>query len=242
MGEVHSYERQQFEKLFRQEQIDQLEDRLALLDVFLQIEAHVTAEELKQAAAQHGKMFSPEFVADTLELMCRFGFARKNRFQNGQALYEHRHLGQHHDHMICTKCNQIIEFENQQLEALQQEIARTYGFHLLQHRMEMYGICADCLKQRIHQIPLPAAKTGERVVIRELVGGSSSRMRLMSMGLRVGDEVEIISNYGQGQVVVAAGDQRYVLGRGLAGKIIVEPGSRKGPGPGSGEKHQHASE
>ncbi len=233
MGEVHSYERQQFEKLFRQEKVDQLPDRLQILDVFLQLEEHVTTRELKEQVQKNGKAVSEDFVAETLELMCRFGFAQKNRFQEGEARYEHRHLGQHHDHMICTKCSRIIVFENPQLEALQQEIAGSYGFHLLQHQMEMYGICADCLHQRIDQMPLSAAKAGERVVIRELIGGSSSRLRLMSMGLRVDDHVEIITNYGRGQVVVAAGDQRYVLGRGLAGKIIVEPASRKEAGRGT---------
>ncbi len=232
MGHVHSYERQQFEKLFRQEKIDRLEERLHLLDIFLQIEEHVTAGSLQEEIRKQGMEFTEEFVEDTLELLCRFGFAQKNRFQNGEVHYEHHHLGQHHDHMICTKCNRIIEFENQQLESMQQEIALCYGFHLLQHRMDMYGICADCLRQRTHQMPLYAAKPGERVVIRELVGGSSSRLRLMSMGLRVDDPVEIITNYGRGQVVVAAGDQRYVIGRGLAGKIIVEPASVRRSGRG----------
>lgn len=234
MAQVHKYERQQFEKLFRQEEIDHLEKRLQILDAFLHIEGHITAGQLQQALRdQQGLDFSESFVSETLELMCRFGFAQKNRFQNGQARYEHRHLGQHHDHMICTKCSRIIEFENRHIEDLQQEVARSYGFHLLQHRLEMYGICADCMQQRMNQMPLYAAKPGERVVIRQLTGGSSSRLRLMSMGLRVDDQVEIITNYGKGQVVVAAGSQRYVLGRGLAGKIIVEPQSRKRSGPGT---------
>jgi len=226
MGHVHSYERQQFEKLFRQEKIDRLEDRLKILDAFLQTEEHVTAAGLEKQLRKSGTEFSETFVADTLELLCHFGFAQKNRFETTDPQFEHRHLGQHHDHMICTKCNQVIEFENQQLEAMQQEIAHSYGFHLLQHRLDMYGICSRCLSQRANQMPLSAAGPGERVVIRELVGGSSSRLRLMSMGLRVDDPVEIITNYGRGQVVVAAGDQRYVLGRGLAGKIIVEPASK----------------
>ncbi|MBA2882310.1 Fur family ferric uptake transcriptional regulator [Desulfosalsimonas propionicica] len=234
MAHVHKYERQQFEKLFRQEQIDHLDKRLQILDAFLQIEGHVTAGLLEQKLQEkHGDQFSENFVTETLELMCRFGFARKNRFQNGEAQYEHRHLGHHHDHMICTKCGRVIEFENQHIEALQQEVAHSYGFHLLQHRLEMYGICSDCMQQRMHQMPLYAAKPGERVVITELTGGSSSRLRLMSMGLRVDDHVEIITNYGRGQVVVAAGNQRYVLGRGLAGKIIVEPQAGKNSGKGA---------
>ncbi|MGM0788302.1 MAG: transcriptional repressor [Thermodesulfobacteriota bacterium] len=223
MGNIHSHERQQFESLFRQEQIDFLEQRVTVLDAFLQTEQHVSLQQLQSLLKEQGHSFSPDFIEETLELMCRYGFAQKNRFKNGVPLYEHRHLGQHHDHMICTKCGGIIEFEDNRLEDLQLEIARGYGFHMLQHKMEIYGICDRCLSERTHRMPLASAKTAERVVIRELSGGTSSRLRLMSMGLRVGDEVEIITNYGKGQVVVAAGNQRYVLGRGLAQKIIVEP-------------------
>ncbi|MGM0453730.1 MAG: transcriptional repressor [Thermodesulfobacteriota bacterium] len=221
MKQIHSHERDQFEKLFRQEQIDHLEDRLRVLDAFLQTEQHVTAEELKSILDEHGHDMGVEFVTETLELMCRFGFAQHNRFHNGAKRYEHRHLGHHHDHLVCTKCGRIMEFENQKLEALQQQIAADYGFMMLQHSMEIYGICDACQADRKREIPLVVAKPGERTVIKELIGGSSSRLRLMSMGLRVGDEVEILTNTGKGQLVVAADHQRFVLGRGLAQKIIV---------------------
>ncbi len=232
MGNIHTYERRQFEKLFDQEEIDYLQQRLGILDAFLQTEQHVTADELTDILKKQGQGFEKSFVEETLELMRRYGFAEKNRFENGEVRYEHRHLGDHHDHMICTKCSRIIEFEDSRLENLQQEIARTYGFHMLQHRMEIYGICDRCLKERTKQIPLTVAKAGERVVIRELTGGSSSRLRLMSMGLRVNDELEVITNYGQGQLVVAAGNQRYVLGRGLSRKIVVEPFPQASPAGG----------
>ena len=232
MGNIHTYERRQFEKLFDQEKTDYLQQRLAVLDAFLQTEQHVTAAEMAEVLNQQGRRFEAPFIEETLELMCRYGFAQKNRFENGEVRYEHRHLGDHHDHMICTKCSRIIEFEDSRLENLQQEIARSYGFHMLQHRMEIYGICDRCLKERTKQIPLTTAKTGERVVIRELTGGSSSRLRLMSMGLRVNDELEVITNYGQGQLVVAAGNQRYVLGRGLSRKIVVEPFPQASPADG----------
>lgn len=223
MSEIHVYERRQFEKLFKEEKIDRFDDRFKVLEAFLQKEEHVSAAELTVALNDQKISLSPEFVEDTLELMCRFGFAQKNRFENGIARYEHRHLGQHHDHMICTKCGKILEFENDSLERLQSQIASEYGFHMLQHRMEIYGICSDCMKTRESQMPLVSAKQGEHVVIAEFSGGSQGRLRLNSMGLRVGDALEVISNQGQGQVVVAAGFQRYVLGRGMSQKIIVRP-------------------
>ena len=163
--------------------------------------------------------------------MCRFGFARKNRFDNGEVRYEHRHLGQHHDHMICTKCKNIIEFEDDQLESLQVKIAAAFklivfelnNIHMLQHKMEIYGICSTCLKDRIQLMPLVSAKQGERLEIKDFTGGAKARMRLSTMGLRVGDKLEVVTNLNKGQLVVAVDYKRYVLGRGLANKILVEP-------------------
>ncbi len=158
-----------------------------------------------------------------MKLMCRFGFARKSRFDNGITRYEHLHLGQHHDHMICTKCHKIIEFEEDRIEQLQLSIAAARGFHMLQHKLEIYGICSDCLQERIRLMPLAAAKQGERLVIKEIMGGSGARMRLLTMGLRIGDKIEVITNSSQGQLAVAVELKRFVLGRGLAEKIMVEP-------------------
>ena len=223
MKQIHLQEKEQFKKLFKQEHIDNFEDRYAILEVFLQTENHVTIEELAVLLEQSGRKLDPEFVHETLKLLCRFGFAHKSRFDNGQIRYEHRHLGQHHDHLICTRCKKIFEFEEDQLEELQIRIAANRGFHMLQHRMEIYGICSQCLKNRIQFMPLTMAKAGEKLVLKEFNGGSGVRMRLLTMGLRLGDEIEVITNNSQGQIAVALDFKRYVLGRGLAQKIMVEP-------------------
>ena len=70
-------------------------------------------------------------------------------------------------------------------------------------------------------MPLDRARKGERVVINAITGGAASRLRLLSMGLRTGDVLEVITNVSHGQLVVAADDKRLVLGRGLARKIQV---------------------
>ena len=222
MKQVHIQEKHQFKKLFKQELIDNFENRFKVLEVFLQVEKHVTIDDVVHQLKENGWKLELEFVRETLKLMCRFGFAHRSRFNNGVVLYEHRHLGQHHDHMICTKCRTIIEFEEDQIEQLQIKTAAAYGFHLLQHKLEIYGICADCLKERIQGMPLILAKPGERLVIKEINGGANAKMRLLTMGLRIGDKIEVISNNGHSQLAVAVDLKRYVLGRGLAEKITVE--------------------
>ncbi len=223
MRRIHNREKEQFKKLFEQENIDNFEDRFKILEVFLETERHLVTSELVQLLDEKGYRFSTDFVRDTMKLMCRFGFARKMRFNNGQVRYEHRHLGQHHDHMICTKCRNIFEFENEELENLQSQIAADYNFHMLRHKMEIYGICSKCLKDRVQLMSLVNAKQGERLEIKDFIGGATARMRLLSMGLRIGDKIDVVTNLNRGQLVVAIDYKRYALGRGLAKKILVEP-------------------
>ncbi len=238
MKPVHSEEKKQFKKLFKQEHVDRFEDRFKVLQVFLETEHHVTATELHQMLRERGVDLDVNFVRETLQFMCRFGFARRNRFDNGQQRYEHLHLGQHHDHMICTKCRKIIEFKDNLLEMQQSRVAEAFGFLMLQHKMEIYGICADCLRQRVPLMPLSAARQGERLIIKEISGGPTARLRLLSMGLRIGDQLEVLTNNGQGQIAVAVDFTRYVLGRGMAQKLLVSPvvvDQKKSASPAGGE-------
>lgn len=223
MAQIHTSEKEQFAKLFKQDHIDRFEDRFNVLEVFLQTERHVTVSELVESLEENGYSYSPDFVMETLKLMYRYGFADKYRFDNRQLRYEHRHLGQHHDHMICTKCRRIVEFSDSQLEQLQLRIAVNHGFHMLQHKMELYGICQKCMHSRAQLIPLALAKQGEHLVIDDFSGGPNSRLRLLSMGLRPRDAIEVITNTDRGQVVISADGKRYALGRGLAKKIMVRP-------------------
>ncbi len=223
MRQIHTREKEQFRKLFQQENIDRFEDRFKILEVFLTTEKHLTVEEISGLLNQHGQSHPPAFIIETLKLLCDYGFAQKNSFQNGAVRYEHRHPCQHHDHMICTKCGKIIEFENRQMEQLQHQIATDYNFHMLQHKMEIYGICGDCMHVREQGMPLTDARPGEHVVIDAFKSGMMAKTRLLSMGLRTGDIVEIITRRSHGQMVVSSDCKRFVLGHGLANKIMVHP-------------------
>jgi Fur family ferric uptake transcriptional regulator len=109
------------------------------------------------------------------------------------------------------------------MESLQVRIARSHGVHMLQHRMEIYGICAACRSEQKTYMPLTMAKTGDRVEIQEMAGGREAQGKLSSMGLRPGDQLEIINNSGHGRLILAHDCTRLALGRGVAQKIIVFP-------------------
>ena len=161
-------------------------------------------------------------MEETMAFLCRFGFAHMVQFEDGPRQYEHRHLGMHHDHMVCVKCGDILEFKDEALEKKQAHVAAAYGFHMLQHRMEIYGICSKCLETRELMMPLCRARQGETCIIKSFRGGRRAQMRLSSMGLRYGDTIEVVSSQGGGQMVVATGESRFAICHGLAEKIMVQ--------------------
>lgn len=215
------FEKENFRSLIEDDGIRKIEDRLNIIDTFLNIEGHVTLEELMELLREEGYDYEPEFVRQCMNRWVEHGFAQKKTFEGQPPRYEHHHLGRHHDHLICTKCGKIIEFRNENVERLQIKIANELGFHILQHKMEIYGICSECLAERAPLMPLALAKPGEKIVIKEIMGGREVRARLASMGFRPGGVLEVINNNGQGRLIVGCRQTRLALGRGVAQKVMV---------------------
>lgn len=214
-------EKANFKALVETDGNDRIQDRLNIIDVFLGTEEHVTIEQMYRLLREKGYNYETEFVRQCMNRMVDLGFAQKKQFEGQPVRYEHRHLGRHHDHLICTKCGKIIEFSNKNIERLQLGIAAEHGFHMLQHKMEIYGLCAECSFQRRPLMPLAMAKPGEKVIVREMAGGYTARHRIADMGLRLNDHIEIINNSGEGRLILAHDCTRLAIGRGIAQKIMV---------------------
>jgi len=214
-------EKTNFRLLIENDSVGRMEERLNIIDAFLDTEEHVTLEDMMQLLKEAGYDYESDFVRRCLNRFVEHGFAQKKTFEGQSPRYEHRHLGKHHDHFICTKCGKIIEFDNDEMERLQSKIASDLRFHMLQHKMEIYGLCSECMASRSPLMPLSMAKSGEIVVIRDMTGGKNVRTRLASMGLRSGDSIEIINNNGLGRLIVGHGSTRLAMGRGVAQKIMV---------------------
>ena len=211
----------QFKVIFEGEGLDRIEERLAILEAFLSTEDHLTAADLTGILRAKSVSLPQEFVAENLRLFSHYGFAREEQFTDQTPRYEHRHLGKHHDHLVCVRCGAILEFCNPKIEALQAEAARRIRFHGLHHRMELFGICARCQRDRKPLMPLVMASPGERVRIVGFRGGKGMERRLTSMGLNRDAEVEVIKSSGPGPLIVASRETRIALGFGMAKKILV---------------------
>lgn len=222
VSQDHAMEREQFSKLLAAMHATRIQDRMAVLDRFLAVEHHLTLSGLAGLMLDSApELQDIRFLKDTMEMFCQCGFARKRTFEAQETTYEHQHLGDHHDHFICTSCGKIQEFHNSRLEHLQLEIAAGFGFHALQHKMEIYGICADCLSRRETNLPLTRAAMGEKVRIVEIRGEGNLVGRLAAMGLRKGLCLEVINNNPAGPVIVALNEVRLALDSEMAEAIIV---------------------
>ena len=226
---LHKNEKNNLEKILEQNGYQNGQDLVAVLDTFLASEKHQSADELQHRLKKRGLNFSPEFVQQALDMFCHYGFAQRRDFDGHEPNYEHRHLGQHHDHLICTRCGRVEEFVNPTIEALQGTAARDKGFTPLEHRLDIYGLCADCTKARGEAVPLCQAEKGECMIICGHSGGNELQRRLTDMGLRQGAQVEVLSN-SSGPVVVACGGARLALGRGMSEKVMVSPAPPKEQG------------
>ncbi len=231
-GLQHQREREQFQEVLESFRATRIADRLVVLDIFLAIEEHLTLSELEGLIREKNpELLDREFLKETMEMFCQFGFAQKQTFEAQETLYEHHHLGAHHDHFICTRCGRIQEFVNQELERLQHAIARDFQFHPLQHKMEIYGLCSSCMAQRESSLPLSYAANGERVRIVRILGGREAQSRLADLGLVVGECLEVISNHPSGPFIVASKGTRLAINAGVAQKILVAHSCRHAEEP-----------
>ena len=221
MEQLHHYEREEFINICKEHGLNYSDRRLLVLETFLGTTEHLTVQALQKHLKTRGHQLDGYFIGETLDLLCRYGYAYKKEFEGQEVQYEHRHIGWHHDHLICAECGNIQEFNNPEIEALQRQIARSRNFALLHHKMELYGICAECRKQRRPVIPLSHVLPGEEVIIDRLVGGRQVQQRLADMGLTPGTIIEVIKASGPGPIIVAFRGSRLALGHGLSQKVLV---------------------
>lgn len=114
--------------------------REAIVDQFLKTQEHISIEELLGRVRKRHARVGYATVYRTLKLLVDSGLAIERHFGDGQSRYEV--VGEHHDHLICASCGLILEFEDDDIEELQEKIAQRLGnFTVVRHRHELYALC-----------------------------------------------------------------------------------------------------
>jgi Fur family ferric uptake transcriptional regulator len=113
--------------------------RRIIARVLSEADDHPDVEEVYRRASAHDPRISLSTVYRTVRLLEGAGILERHEFGDGRARYEPAGHG-HHDHLINVKTGEVIEFRNEQIERLQESVARELGFRLIGHRLELFGM------------------------------------------------------------------------------------------------------
>lgn len=112
--------------------------RQVILRILSKTEDHPDAMEIFQRASEVDPSISLSTVYRTMKLLEEKGAIHRHAFEGGRARFEQAG-GEHHDHLIDIDTGDVIEFHSTRIEALQDEIAKSLGYDIVHHRLELYG-------------------------------------------------------------------------------------------------------
>lgn len=105
---------------------------------------HFSADQLLESLRKKDKRVSKATIYRTLNLLAEKKIVEEHDFGREEKYYERMVERPHHDHLICVQCGRIIEFENPEIERLQEDIARKENFKISYHNHKIFGSCRQC--------------------------------------------------------------------------------------------------
>lgn len=123
------------------------EPRRVLIRHIFATHKHFDADELVNELQNAGSRVSRATVYRTLRLLVEAGLLRELRLTNRTA-YEHDYGYPSHDHLHCTECNKVVEFRNDEIRKLREQVSMEHGFRAVGHRFIVTGLCPTCIRAR----------------------------------------------------------------------------------------------
>lgn len=127
----------EYERRLRRAGVRITRPRRIILEILSATEDHPDAMEIFQRASAIDSGISLSTVYRTMKLLEGMGAIHRHAFEGGPARFEQ--ASGHHDHLIDLDTGDVIEFHSRRIEELQQEIARSLGYDIVHHRLELYG-------------------------------------------------------------------------------------------------------
>ncbi len=118
--------------------------RASILKIFISSRDHPSVEQIYEQVKEKFPMMSLATVYKTVALLKEEGELLELGFANGSTHYD-GYRPYPHPHLICVRCHRIIDPEGKDLDQLSQDLAEKYGYRLVTHRHDIFGICPDCL-------------------------------------------------------------------------------------------------
>ena len=130
------------EKLCIEKGLRMTQPRRIIARVLSEAEDHPDAEELHRRANSVDASISLATVYRTVKLFEDYDIIERHDFRDGRSRFEEV-PEEHHDHLIDIRSGEVVEFHNEEIERLQEEIARELGYKLVDHRLELYAVPLD---------------------------------------------------------------------------------------------------
>ncbi len=130
------------EKLCIEKGLRMTQPRRIIAGVLSDAEDHPDAEELHRRANSLDASISLATVYRTVKLFEDYDIIERHDFRDGRSRFEEMPQ-EHHDHLIDVRSGKVVEFQNAEIERLQDEIARQLGYRLVDHRLELYAVPLD---------------------------------------------------------------------------------------------------
>ena len=127
------------ERLAEKNGLRMTEPRRIIARVLSKSTDHPDAEELHRRASKIDSSISLATVYRTMKLFEEYEIIERHDFGNGRSRFE-QVPDEHHDHLIDVRSGKVIEFQNEEIERLQEEIAKAHGYKLVDHKLELYGV------------------------------------------------------------------------------------------------------
>ena len=115
------------------------DQRKIIAKVMSESDDHPDVDKLYKRVSEVDSKISIATVYRTVKLFEESGILTKHEFKGGKARYEKLNES-HHDHLIDVKTGEIIEFVDDEIEKLQKKVAEKYGYELVDHKLELYGV------------------------------------------------------------------------------------------------------
>lgn len=130
------------EALCAEKNMRMTDQRRVIARVLSEASDHPSVEDVYQRAHDVDERISLSTVYRTVRLFVEAGIVESHDFGDGKARLE-TVAEEHHDHLINVKTGEVMEFRNEEIEKLQERVARELGFKLVDHRLELYGVPLD---------------------------------------------------------------------------------------------------
>jgi Fur family transcriptional regulator, ferric uptake regulator len=156
-AEVRAEPEARLREYLRARKLRMTPERQWVLQGVLSRRGHFHAEELLAFLHRRQMPVSRATLYRTLEHLTASGLVKKHRFGADHALFEPSFGRHHHDHMVCNRCGQVLEFVNEDIERLQDKVCELHGFTPSNHVMQIFGLCARCHAKEKAPSPRPDA-------------------------------------------------------------------------------------